>query len=101
MRYKIEDSRFENLVDDYISEEFSNLKMEKANGVDDMFFWFKEDRTFVVEYIDEGYGFNEDLYNHIMNFFSLSHNDMDYFLKKWISSNMPFPFNEIYTVEMG
>ena len=86
-------------------EAFSDLKMEKkvvslAAGIF-FYVWYKKDSgEFVWEYIDEGYGINENIYNMLKKTYNLSHDKLEEFLTSWLKTNMPFEFNEIYEVEM-
>lgn len=108
MRYIITEEqldKFNQIIYDDIDYNLSDLRMESkvvslAAGIF-FYVWYKKDSgEFVWEYIDEGYGLNEDIYNMLQKTYNLSHEKMDEFLKIWLKSNMPFKFNEIYTVEM-
>lgn len=108
MRYIITEEqldKFNQIIYDDIDYTLSDLRMEKkivslAAGIF-FYVWYKKDSgEFVWEYIDEGYGLNEDIYSMIQKTYNLSHEKMDFFLKIWLKNNMPFKFNEIYNVEM-
>jgi len=97
--------KFNQIIYDEIDDVLSDLKMKKrvvslSAGI---FFdtWHKKDGgEFVWEYIDGGYGLNEDIYRMLKKTYNLSHNKLEEFLTIWLKNNMPYKFDEIYTVEM-
>ena len=108
MRYIITEEqldKFNQIIYDEIDYVLSDLKMEKkvvslSAGIF-FYVWYKKDGgEFVWEYIDEGYGINENIYNMLKKTYNLSHDKLEEFLTSWLKTNMPFEFNEIYEVEM-
>lgn len=108
MRYIVTEEqldKFNQIIYDEIDYVLSDLKMKKkvvslAAGIF-FYVWYKNDGgEFVWEYIDKGYGINEDIYNMLKKTYNLSHDKLEEFLTSWLKTNMPFKFNEIYTVEM-
>lgn len=97
MKYIIKETQIEKFIFQYINETFSNLYMKKYNQ---NYFWFKKDGgEFMWEYVDNGYGLSENIYYEFLHMFSLTHTELSEFLNLWLTNNMPFPFDEIYTVD--
>jgi len=102
MKYIITESKLDEIIDDYITMQFSGLKL--VNEGKHRAVWIGPDRKPVIIIISDDKSFEayilEDVYRAVVNIFSIKEfNEIQKHLIKWFNKHMGIELEEVMTFD--
>jgi hypothetical protein len=92
--------KYDKLIFLYLDQIFGDRIKGVGTAMEDYLYWINSDKVFLFEYIDNGFGIAESIYEKFISIFGLDHETADKYLRVWFETNLPdLPFHEIYQVE--